>query len=95
VKFTYQLSNRNEVLCVDTVFKVSIKTCGSSGAGIAQTVLRLGYGLNDGGLIPGRGNNGIFSLHHCIHTSSGNYPAFYTMGTRGSFPRGKETRARS
>jgi hypothetical protein len=29
---------------------------------------------------------GNFSLHHCFQTGSGTHPAFYPVGTRGSFP---------
>jgi len=36
-----------------------------------------------------RGNDEIFSLHHCAQTGSGAYPASYPMGNRGSFPGGK------
>jgi len=38
------------------------------------------------GLIPGRGNEGIFSLRHCVQTGFGAHPASYPMATRGSFP---------
>jgi hypothetical protein len=34
-----------------------------------------------------------FSLHHRIQTDSGAHPASCPMGTRGSFPGGKATRA--
>jgi len=37
--------------------------------------------------VPGGAWN--FSLHHCVQTGSGAYPASYPMGTRDSFPRGK------
>jgi hypothetical protein len=44
--------------------------------------MRLGYGLEDRGSIPARGNEGIFfSLHHRVQTGSGVHPT----GTRGSF----------
>jgi hypothetical protein len=33
-----------------------------------------------------------FSLLHIIQTESGTQPAFYPMGTRGSFPGGKAAR---
>jgi hypothetical protein len=33
---------------------------------------------------------GNFSLHHRVQTGSGAYPASYLVGTRGSFPAGKE-----
>jgi hypothetical protein len=32
---------------------------------------------------------GNFSLHHRVQTGSGTHPAYYIMGTRGSFPAGK------
>jgi hypothetical protein len=37
-----------------------------------------------GGSSPARGWN--FSLHHRFQTGSGDHPASYPMGTRGSFP---------
>jgi hypothetical protein len=48
------------------------------------------YGLDDrmvGVRFPARPGN--FSLRHHVHTSSGNYPASYPMGTGGSFREGK------
>jgi hypothetical protein len=39
-------------------------------AGIAQSVRRLGCGLDDWGSIPGWVNDGIFSLHHRVQTVS-------------------------
>jgi hypothetical protein len=44
--------------------------------------------LEDRGSIPGRGNNGIFSLRHLVQTGSGTHPPYYSMGTGGSFPPG-------
>jgi hypothetical protein len=32
---------------------------------------------------------GNFSLHHRVQNGSGAHPAYYPMGTRGSFPGGK------
>jgi hypothetical protein len=55
-----------------------------SGAGVAQSVWRLGYGLDDRGSIPGGGSDDIFSLRHCFQTGSGAHPA-YLMCTGGSF----------
>jgi hypothetical protein len=56
---------------------------------IAQSVQRLGYGLDDRGsrfrFPAGAGN---FSLHHRVQNGSGAHPA-YPMGTKGSFPEGK------
>jgi hypothetical protein len=57
---------------------------------IAQSVYRLGYGLDDRGsrvrLPAGAGN---FSLHHRVQKGSEAHPASYPMGTGGSFPEGK------
>jgi hypothetical protein len=39
------------------------------------------------GSIPGGAGN--FSLYYCIQNGSGTHPAFYPMGTRGSFSGGK------
>jgi hypothetical protein len=36
---------------------------------------------------------GNFSLHYCVQNGSGAHPASYRMGTRGSFPGGKEVGA--
>jgi hypothetical protein len=50
----------------------------------------LGYGLDDRGSrvrFPARTGN--FSFHHRVQNGSGAHPAFYPMGTRGSFPGGK------
>jgi hypothetical protein len=52
--------------------------------------IALGYGLDDRGSrvrFPARAGN--FSLHHRVQNRSGAHPAFYPMGTRGSFPGGK------
>jgi hypothetical protein len=56
-----------------------------TGAGLAQSVLRLGYGLGNQGSIFGRGGN--FSLYHRLQTGSGVLPALYPMGTGVFFPR--------
>jgi hypothetical protein len=49
--------------------------------------IALGYGLDDRGsrvrFWAGAGN---FCLHHRVKNGSGAHPAFYPMGTRGSFP---------
>jgi hypothetical protein len=56
------------------------------GTGLAQwyrAVLRAGWsGVRD----PVGADN--FSFHHRVQTSSGAHPAYYPMGTRGSFPGG-------
>jgi hypothetical protein len=38
-----------------------------------------GYKLDNWGFIPSRGNDGTFSVYHCIQTSSGIHLAFYPM----------------
>jgi hypothetical protein len=52
--------------------------------------IALGYGLDDRGsrvrFLAGVGN---FSLHHRVQNGSGAHPAFYPMGSRGSFSGGK------
>jgi hypothetical protein len=52
--------------------------------------IALGYRLDDLGYrvrFPvGAGN---FSLHHRVQNGSGDHPASYPVGTRGSFPGGK------
>jgi hypothetical protein len=35
--------------------------------------------------MPIRCNDAVFSLHQCVHTSSGAHPAFYPVGTKGSY----------
>jgi hypothetical protein len=52
--------------------------------------IALGYGLDDRGSrvrFPVGAEN--FSLSHRVQNGSGAHPAFYPMGTRGSFPGGK------
>jgi hypothetical protein len=50
----------------------------------------LGYGLNDrGSRVRFPAGAGNFSLHHRVQNGSGDHPASYSMGTRGSFPGGK------
>jgi hypothetical protein len=56
---------------------------------IAQSVQRLGCGLDDrGSRVRFPAGTGNFSLHHRVQNSSGVHPA-YQMGTRGSFPVGE------
>jgi hypothetical protein len=66
-----------------------IFTCRDSSVGIAT-----GYGLDDRcsrvRFPRGAGN---FSLHHRVQNGSGAQPAFYPMGTGGSFPGSKAARA--
>jgi len=52
---------------------------------VAQSIWRLGYGLDDRGSFPGRVCDGILSLYHCVQTGPGAYPASYPMGTGGSY----------
>jgi hypothetical protein len=53
--------------------------------------IALGYGLgNRGSRVPFPAGTGNFSLHHRVQNGSGAHPASYPMGTRGSFPGGKE-----
>jgi hypothetical protein len=54
---------------------------------IAQSVQRLGYGLDVRGSIPGR--DYILSLCHRVQTDPVAQPASYPRGTGGSFPGGK------
>jgi hypothetical protein len=42
--------------------------------------------LDDQGSVPGRGNDGIFSLHHCIQTSPGTHPTSCAVGTGRLLP---------
>jgi len=48
---------------------------------VAQSVWKLGDGLDDRYSVPGRRSDGNFSLHHCVKTYSGPHPASYPMGT--------------
>jgi hypothetical protein len=43
--------------------------------------------------VPVSTGDGNFLLHHHVQTSSGAHPAFYPMGTRGSFSGGKTASA--
>jgi len=49
--------------------------------------------LDDWGSVPGRGIDGIFSLHHHVQTASGAYPASYPISNGGCFLGGKVTKA--
>jgi len=62
-------------------------------AWVAQSVYRLGYGLDAQGSILGRGNNGILSLCHRVQTGSGANLASYQMDAGGSYPSGKAATA--
>jgi hypothetical protein len=57
---------------------------------MAQSVQRLGYGLDDrSSRVPFPAGAGNFSLHHHVQNSSEAHPASYPMGNVGSFLRGK------
>jgi hypothetical protein len=45
----------------------------------------LGYGLDDRGSLPGRFNDGIFSLRHLVETGFEVHPVSYPMGTGGCY----------
>jgi hypothetical protein len=56
--------------------------------------IALNYGLDDrGSKVRFPAGAGNFSLHHRAQNGSGAHPASYPMGTRGSFPGGKESGA--
>jgi hypothetical protein len=64
------------------LFKVSSR---NSSVGIA-----MGYRLDYwGSRVRFPMGSGNFSLHHRVQKGSGNHPASYPTGTRGSFPGGK------
>jgi hypothetical protein len=50
--------------------------------------IRLGYGLDDRGSIPGRASDGIFPLRHRVQTGSGR--SLLSVGSRGVKRRGRE-----
>jgi hypothetical protein len=49
----------------------------------------LGFGRDVRVSIPTRGNDGIVSLRHLVQTGTGAHLASYSMGTVGSYTRGK------
>jgi hypothetical protein len=66
----------NELMQRQTVLRVSTnkRSYHSAKAGIAQSVWGLGYGLEDRGSIPGKGEDGIFvSLRHRVQTGYGDH----------------------
>jgi hypothetical protein len=65
----------------------TLKLKNSAGAGVAQSLQGLGYGLDDRVSIPGTANTKIFSLHHGVQTGFGAHPASYPLNS--SFPGGK------
>jgi hypothetical protein len=58
-----------------------------------ENLLRRGmfYGLDDWGSVPGKGDDGIFSLRHLFQAGSGAHPASYPVGTRDLSPAVKLT----
>jgi hypothetical protein len=56
--------------------------------------IALGYGLDDqGSRVRFPSGAGNFSLQHCVQKGFGTHPAYYLVGTRGSFPGVKATGA--
>jgi hypothetical protein len=52
--------------------------------------IKLGYGLDErGSRVWFPAGAGSFPLHHRVQNRSGDHPASYEMGTRGSFSEGK------
>jgi hypothetical protein len=60
----------------------------SHAAGVAQSIQRLRYRLDNRGSIPGRGRDSF--LCHRVQADSGSHLASYSMGTVGLFPWGSE-----
>jgi hypothetical protein len=60
--------------------------------GVAQSVWRLGYELDDWGSIPGRGKDEIFSLPSCPD-QHWEPPSLLSNGYHGILPQDKATRA--
>jgi hypothetical protein len=75
--------------CLNQTLLKPYRTLGE--AGINQSVWRIDCRLDDQGSIPGKGNDGIFSLCHRVQTGSGVHPTSYPMGTGGSFIWSKAT----
>jgi hypothetical protein len=50
-------------------------------ATVAQSVERLGFGLNDRDSTPSTGKEVDFSLRHCAQSGSGVHPPSYPTGT--------------
>jgi hypothetical protein len=59
------------------------------GTGVAQSIHRLRYGLDDRGSIPDRGDDENFSLRHRVLSGSGTQLASHRTGTEGSYSGGK------
>jgi hypothetical protein len=67
---------------------------GAEGRRDSSVGIVLGYGLDDrGSRVRFPAGAGNFSLHHRVQNGSGAHPASYPVGTRGSFPGGKEAGA--
>jgi hypothetical protein len=67
-----------------------IRSYDQANVGLGITTKWLHYGLDDRGLIPGRGGDGTLSVHHRVQTGSVAHPDSYPMDTGGGhFPNGK------
>jgi hypothetical protein len=66
---------------VGRVLPQHLRTKGSVGAGVGQSVRWPGYGLDNGGSIPGRDRD--FSLRHRVQTRSVAHPPSYPVDTGG------------
>jgi hypothetical protein len=86
----HQQTSSEEVIKEEPGYVNSSCTVRWAGAGVTQSLQRLGYGLDEFGSVPSKGNGGIFSLCHCIQISSGFHPASYPRGNGGSFPGERE-----
>jgi hypothetical protein len=83
---SFQTIRPGSRLCIENLcYSPNVIKSRDSSVGIA-----LGYGLEDrGSRVRFAAGDGNFSLHHRVQNGSGAHPAFYPMGTRGSFPGGK------
>jgi len=77
---------RNVSSCTSITHVCFIVRKNVQGAGVAQSVQRLGYGLDDRCSIHGRGNYETFSLCHRFQTGSDIHPTSHPMGTGCSYP---------
>jgi hypothetical protein len=74
--------NTGTILLYFTLLYSTLLKSPDSSVGIA-----LGYGLDDrDSRVRFLARSGNFFLHHRVQNGSGAHPAFYPMGTRGSFP---------
>jgi hypothetical protein len=76
---------------METVAGTVMHSCGNKESYSSQSIERLGYGLDDRGVLGFNSRRGLgkFSLHHHVQNGSGAYPVSYPMGTRGSIHGGK------